>query len=71
MGIIKEIKINDEFITLGQLLKIVDLVSSGGEVKYFIANNKIEINNILEDRRGKKIYKGDLININGVTYKIC
>lgn len=71
MGIIKEVKINDEFITLGQLLKIVDLVSSGGEVKYFIANNKIEINNILEDRRGKKIYKGDLININGVTYKIC
>lgn len=71
MGIIKEVKIKDEFITLGQLLKLVDLVSTGGEVKYFLMNEKILVNNIQDNRRGRKLYKNDLINIQSVTYKIC
>ena len=71
MGIIKEVKIKDEFITLGQLLKLVDLVSTGGEVKYFLMNEKILVNNIQDNRRGKKLYKNDLINIQSITYKIC
>ena len=71
MGMIKEVKIKDEFITLGQLLKIVDLVSTGGEAKMFLANETIKVNNELENRRGKKLYKNDLIEINSITYKIC
>lgn len=66
-----EIKIKDEFITLGQFVKLVDLVSSGGEVKYYLANNKVLINNELDSRRGRKLYKDDLIEIEGTIYKIC
>ena len=71
MGMIKEIEIRDEFITLGQLLKIEDLISSGGEAKIFLANTKILINNEIDNRRGRKLYKNDLIEINSITYKIC
>ena len=71
MGIIKEIEIRDEFITLGQLLKIADLVSTGGETKYFLMNETILVNNQEENRRGRKLYKNDLIQIQNITYKIC
>lgn len=71
MGMIKEIEIRDEFITLGQLLKIADLVSTGGETKYFLMNETILVNNQEENRRGKKLYKNDLIQIQNITYKIC
>lgn len=71
MGMIKEIKIKDEFITLGQLLKIADLVSTGGETKYFLMNETILVNNQEENRRGRKLYKNDLIQIQNITYKIC
>ena len=71
MAIIKEIKINDDFITLGQFIKVLDLISSGGEAKRFLLENTIKINNQEEKRRGKKLYKNDLIEINDILYKIC
>lgn len=61
----KEIKLTKEFITLGQLLKIADIIGSGGMAKYFIAENKIFVNNEKETRRGRKLYQNDLINIVG------
>lgn len=67
----KEIYINSEFIKLEQLLKMVDLISSGGEAKSFLFNNKIEVNDELETRRGRKLRSGDVIKILNETYKIC
>ena len=71
MAIIKEVKIDSEFITLGQFLKFVDLVSSGGEVRDFLAENKITVNSEIENRRGKKLFRNDLVCINDEQYKIC
>ena len=68
---IRKVKIYDEYITLAQFLKIVDLISSGGEAKDFILLNKIFINDIEENRRGRKLYKGDLIKISSKEYEIC
>ena len=68
---IRKVEIYDEYITLAQFLKIVDLISSGGEAKDFILLNKIFINGIEENRRGRKLYKGDLINISSKEYEIC
>ena len=59
----KPIKIKTEYVTLGQLLKIENIVQSGGETKYFLANNIIYVNNELENRRGKKLYPNDQIKI--------
>ena len=71
MAIIKEVKIDSEFITLGQFLKYADLVSSGGEVREYLVENKITINNEAENRRGRKLYRNDLVCINDKQYKIC
>ena len=68
---IRKVEIHDEYITLAQFLKIVDLISSGGEAKDFILLNKIFINDIEENRRGRKLYKGDLIKISSKEYEIC
>lgn len=70
MGI-KKVEILDEYITLGQFLKIVDLISSGGEAKSFLLSKNVIINNNLDNRRGRKLYKGDQIEIDHQIYEIC
>ncbi|MBQ6478929.1 MAG: S4 domain-containing protein YaaA [Erysipelotrichaceae bacterium] len=71
MAIIKKVEIKEEFISLGQFLKIVDLISSGGEAKAFLMSNTVLINHEPDHRRGKKLYKNDLIEIASETYQIC
>jgi S4 domain protein YaaA len=66
----KKIKITSEYITLGQLLKFADIIQSGGETKFFLSTNKILVNCELESRRGRKLYPGDLIEINNDTLEI-
>lgn len=65
-----EIKIITDYIELQQLLKKIDLISSGGEAKIFLLNNEIKVDGEYENRRGKKLYPGNLILINGVNYLI-
>lgn len=67
----KEITIRGDYIKLEQLLKIVNIVSSGGEAKMFLSQEKVYVNGELDQRRGRKLYKGDEIKILNQTYKIC
>ena len=64
------IKIDTEFITLGQLLKMTDWISSGGEAKLVVKELKITVNGEKEDRRGRKLYPGDQISIEDKRYTI-
>lgn len=66
----KAVKIHTDYITTGQLLKHLSLVSSGGEVKYFLRNNLVFVNGEEDNRRGKKLYPDDKIKILNETYKI-
>ena len=70
MVIYMEITIYTEYITLGQLLKIANIISSGGEAKYFLAENMPLVNGIEDNRRGRKLYKGDKVVILGKEYII-
>lgn len=63
--------IKGEFITLGQLLKFLDLVSTGGEEKLFVSTHDITFNGEVENRRGKKLRPGDKVTIDGDAYQIC
>lgn len=67
----EEIKVKGEYLKLEQLLKITNIVSSGGEAKHFLINNKIYINEELDNRRGRKLYPNDIVRILDKTYKIC
>ena len=64
------IKITSEFITLGQFLKLTDWISSGGQAKILVKELDIKVNGEKEDRRGKKLYKGDIVFIEGKKYVI-
>lgn len=65
-----EIKINTEFITLQQLLKIADLINSGGEAKIFLFENKVFVNGEEDNRRGRKLRPGDVVEIRNKKYSI-
>lgn len=69
---IKEVRIheNEEFITLNVLLKITDLIPTGGMAKIFLKENTVYVNDVLEDRRGRKLYRGDVIKVDKHTFVI-
>ncbi|MDZ4196629.1 MAG: S4 domain-containing protein YaaA [Candidatus Izemoplasmatales bacterium] len=59
----KTITIQTEYITLGQLLKYADIISNGGEAKSYLEANNVFVNNEQDQRRGRKLYPGDKVNI--------
>ena len=65
-----EIKIRDENIKLGQLLKLSGMVGSGLEAKIEIVNGKVTVNGNIELQRGKKIFPGDVIGYKGEEVKV-
>lgn len=66
----EQIAITTEYITLGQLLKIINVISSGGEAKWFLAENTVLVDGEFESRRGRKLYKGMTIKVLNKEYKI-
>ena len=65
-----DIKIRDEFIKLGQLLKLAGLVGSGLEAKVEIINGNVKVNGNTETQRGKKIYPGDVVEYKEEKIKV-
>lgn len=60
---LKNIKIDTEFITLGQFLKVANIISSGGMAKWFLSEYRILVNGEIEQRRGRKLRSGDKIEV--------
>lgn len=60
---ITEIQIQTEYITLGQFLKLADIIQSGGMAKAFLGENDVFINEEFDVRRGRKLREGDIIDI--------
>lgn len=59
----EEFIIEKEYITLGQLLQASDHIQSGGQAKWFLSEYAVYINDELDNRRGRKLYPGDIIEI--------
>ena len=60
-----EIEIKDDFIKLGQALKLAGLVYDGAEAKNVITEGLVKVNGEVDVRRGRKVYKGDVITFDG------
>lgn len=56
-----KITIKDEFIKLGQALKLAGVVEDGVEAKYVIQDGLVQVNGEVDTRRGRKVYEGDVI----------
>nr|WP_295972449.1 S4 domain-containing protein YaaA [uncultured Bacillus sp.] len=63
----EKIKIQTEYITLGQLLQVADVISTGGMAKWFLSEYEVLINGEQDQRRGRKLRQGDKVEIKGVN----
>lgn len=59
------IQINDDYIKLGQALKLAGLVSSGVEAKAVIQEGEVTVNGEVDTRRGRKLYPQDVFCYQG------
>lgn len=59
----QQIVLETEYMTLGQLLKEINLISSGGQAKWYLAEQTVFVDGEPENRRGRKLYPGMMIEI--------
>lgn len=65
-----KIKIRDEYIKLGQALKMAGLCDSGVDAKYAVQEGHVKVNGETELRRGRKLYDGDIVEFQEQTLQI-
>ena len=66
----KKIIIRDDFIKLGQALKLAGLVESGVDAKFAVQDGCVKVNGLIEIQRGKKLYEGDIFEYQGTQVKV-
>ena len=64
------IKIKDDFIKLGQVLKLAGMAESGVDAKEIIKSGLVKVNGEVDERRGRKLYNGDIVEFEGKQIKI-
>ncbi len=64
------IYIKDDFIKLGQALKLAGLVESGVDAKFVIQDGLVKVNGEIDTRRGKKLIAGDMVEYDGQAFKV-
>lgn len=60
-----ELRSGEETIRLGQLLKLVDAVPTGAQVKDVLAAGDVQVNGEPEERRGRQLRRGDVVSVAG------
>ena len=66
----ESIHLKDEFIKLGQALKLAGVVQDGVQAKYVIQDGLVKVNGEVDERRGRKVYEGDIISFEGNEIKV-
>ena len=68
----KSIKLrkDEEYITLGVLLKIAGIIDTGGQAKFYLSDNTVLVNGEEDNRRGRKLYHADVIQAENQTFLI-
>ncbi len=65
----REIIIRGDMIRLGQLLKLADLASGGGDVRAILEDGVL-VNGAHEDRRGRQLHPGDEVQAAGERLRV-
>jgi ribosome-associated protein len=61
-----QIRPGEEIIRLGQLLKLVDAVPTGAQVKDVLLSGAVTVNGEPEERRGRQLRRGDVVSVDGM-----
>ena len=66
----QDILITTEFIKLDAFLKFCGAVYTGGEAKEAVIYGEVKVNGEICLQRGKKLYKGDIVEIDNICYRV-
>ena len=67
----ENIEIKTDVIQMDQLLKWAGIIESGGQMKFLIEDQVIKLNQVLVTEKRKKVFPGDILEINGIgTWKV-
>ena len=66
----QDITISDEYIRLGQALKLSGFAESGVDARVRIENGDVTVNGEVETRRGKKLRDGDVVAMDGNSFTV-
>jgi ribosome-associated protein len=61
-----QLRPGEESIRLGQLLKLVDAVPTGAQVKDVLLTGTVRVNGEPEERRGRQVRRGDVVSMEGM-----
>ena len=64
------LKPGEPYLTLNVLLKITGIIATGGMAKMFLEENQVLVNGESENRRGRKLYPGDIVEVLDDTFII-
>lgn len=64
------IKLREEYIKLGQALKAAGFAQDGVDAKIMIKDGLVKVNGSVSLERGKKLYDGDLVEVDDKQIKI-
>jgi ribosome-associated protein len=67
---LRDVAIRGDMIRLGQLLKLADVVDSGGELKALLAEAEVLVNDEPESRRGRQLHPGDVVTVAGDELRV-
>lgn len=65
-----DVPIRTEEIKLDQFLKLANAVAGGGEAKVRVQAGEVRVNDGVETRRGHKLRRGDVVEIDGESYRV-
>lgn len=66
----EKIKIQTEYIKLDQFLKWTGTAESGVDAKDMILGKKVKVNGETEERRGRKLRAGDVVEAAGKVFEV-
>jgi ribosome-associated protein len=70
MDPVREVRIRDDTIRLGQALKLAGLAGSGGDARALIEDGAVRVNGEVETRRGRQLRRGDVVAVGGEAMRI-
>jgi len=63
-------ELKEDYIELFKLIKVMDLVDSGAQAKFIVADGYVKRNGEIEMRKRAKIVKGDVIEVADATIEV-
>jgi ribosome-associated protein len=66
-----DVPIRDESIRLGQFLKLANLIETGSDAKVVTADGLVQVNGVVETRRGRQLVVGDVVTLGPASARVA